>query len=61
MSVHPTTTSAEIEFVCESIRLLSENHQEWAKEYQYNPKTNEFNHKVAASIEKERVADWFKV
>jgi selenocysteine lyase/cysteine desulfurase len=61
MSVHPTTTSAEIEFVCESIRLLSENHQEWAKEYQYNPKTNEFNHKASASLEKERVADWFKV
>ena len=61
MSVHPTTTSAEIEFVCESIRLLAENHQEWAKEYQYNPKTNEFNHKAAASLEKERVATWFKV
>ena len=61
MSVHPTTTSAEIEFVCESIRLLSENHQEWAKEYQYNPKTNEFNHKASASLEKERVATWFKV
>jgi selenocysteine lyase/cysteine desulfurase len=61
MSVHPTTTSAEIEFVCESIRLLAENHNEWAKEYQYNPKTNEFNHKAAASLEKERVATWFKV
>lgn len=61
MSVHPTTTSAEIEFVCESIRLLSENHQEWAKEYQYNPKTNEFNHKTAVSLEKERVATWFEV
>jgi selenocysteine lyase/cysteine desulfurase len=61
MSVHPTTTSDEIEFVCESICLLSENHQEWAKEYQYNPKTNEFNHKAAASLEKERVATWFKV
>jgi selenocysteine lyase/cysteine desulfurase len=61
MSVHPTTTSAEIEFVCESIRLLSENHLEWAKEYQYNPKTNEFNHKASASLEKERVATWFEV
>jgi selenocysteine lyase/cysteine desulfurase len=61
MSVHPTTTSAEIEFVCESIRLLSENHQEWAKEYQYNPKTNEFLHNEIKSSENERVAAWFKV
>jgi selenocysteine lyase/cysteine desulfurase len=61
MSVHPTTTSAEIEFVCESIRLLSKNHLEWAKEYQYNPKTNEFLHKEVKSSEKERVAAWFTV
>jgi selenocysteine lyase/cysteine desulfurase len=61
MSVHPTTTSAEIEFVCESIRLLAANHQEWAKEYQYNPKTNEFLHKEVKSSEKERVAAWFTV
>jgi hypothetical protein len=61
MSVHPTTTSAEIEFVCESIRLLAAHHQEWAKEYQYNPKNNEFNHKAAVSLEKERVATWFQV
>jgi selenocysteine lyase/cysteine desulfurase len=61
MSVHPTTTSAEIEFVCESIRLLAANHQEWAKEYQYNPKTNEFLHNEIKSSEKERVAAWFKV
>lgn len=61
MSVHPTTTSAEIEFVCESIRLLAANHQEWANEYQYNPKTNEFLHKEVKSSEKERVAAWFTV
>lgn len=61
MSVHPTTTSAEIEFVCESIRLLAANHQEWSKEYQYNPKTNEFLHKEVKSSEKERVAAWFTV
>jgi selenocysteine lyase/cysteine desulfurase len=61
MSVHPTTTSAEIEFVCESIRLLAANHQEWANEYQYNPKTNEFLHKEIKSSEKERVVAWFKV
>ena len=61
MSVHPTTTSAEIEFVCESIRLLAANHQEWANEYQYNPKTNEFLHKELKSSEKERVAAWFTV
>jgi selenocysteine lyase/cysteine desulfurase len=27
MSVHPTTTNAEIEFVCTSIKALAENHK----------------------------------
>jgi hypothetical protein len=29
MSVHPTTTNAEIEFVCTSIKAF-ENHKTWA-------------------------------
>ncbi|MFK5981633.1 MAG: aminotransferase class V-fold PLP-dependent enzyme [Flavobacteriaceae bacterium] len=32
-SIHPTTTNAEIEFVCDSIILLSENYNEWVKDY----------------------------
>jgi selenocysteine lyase/cysteine desulfurase len=33
MSVHPTTTNAEIEFVCTSIKALAENHKTWALDY----------------------------
>lgn len=29
MSIHPTTTSAEIEYVCNAIKSLAENHKEW--------------------------------
>jgi len=32
-SIHPTTTNAEIEFVCDSIISLSENYEEWVKDY----------------------------
>ncbi|MEC4003698.1 aminotransferase class V-fold PLP-dependent enzyme [Flavobacterium sp. SUN052] len=61
MSIHPTTTSEEIKFVCESINELAANHQEWEKEYVYNGKTNEFVHKNAIHSEKEMVAKWFSV
>jgi selenocysteine lyase/cysteine desulfurase len=61
MSIHPTTTSEEIKFVCNSIKELASNHSEWEKEYVYNGKTNEFNHKNATESEKEMVADWFSV
>ena len=60
MSIHPTTTSEEIQFVCESIKAVAANHQEWAKEYEYNPKTNEFVHNKAVNAEKEMVAKWFE-
>ncbi|OAZ05119.1 cysteine desulfurase SufS [Flavobacterium succinicans] len=59
MSIHPTTTSAEIEYVCNAIQSLAENHKEWAKEYQYNAETNEFLHQNATSFENTLVAEWF--
>ncbi|HEX8574662.1 MAG TPA: aminotransferase class V-fold PLP-dependent enzyme [Flavobacterium sp.] len=59
MSVHPTTTNKEIEFVCESIKTLATNHQEWSKDYSYNPTSNEFIHKNAQPLEKEMVKQWF--
>ena len=59
MSIHPTTTSEEIQFVCESIKLLAQNHKEWALEYEYNSKTNEFVHKNAKHQEQEMVKSWF--
>ncbi|CAM2918852.1 Selenocysteine lyase/Cysteine desulfurase [Flavobacterium succinicans] len=59
MSIHPTTTSAEIEYVCNAIQSLAENHKEWAKEYQYNAETNEFLHQKATSFENKLVEQWF--
>ncbi|WP_460218625.1 aminotransferase class V-fold PLP-dependent enzyme [Psychroserpens sp. MEBiC05023] len=45
MSIHPTTTNDEIDFVCQSILELAKNHTEWAKDYEYDGGTNEFVHK----------------
>ncbi len=60
MSIHPTTTSAEIKYVCDSIKALASNHQDWEKEYVYNGKTNEFHHKNALHQEIEMVKGWFR-
>jgi selenocysteine lyase/cysteine desulfurase len=61
MSIHPTTTTEEIAFVCESIKELAINHKQWEKEYIYNGKTNEFVHKNAENYEKDMVDSWFSV
>jgi selenocysteine lyase/cysteine desulfurase len=59
MSIHPTTTSEEIQMVCQSIKELAENHKEWSADYVYNFKTNEFRHKSAKQLEKAMVDKWF--
>lgn len=59
MSIHPTTTTEEIKFVCDSIKELASNHSEWEKEYVYNGKSNEFLHKNATETEKVMVTSWF--
>ncbi|WP_430400932.1 aminotransferase class V-fold PLP-dependent enzyme [Flavobacterium sp.] len=61
MSIHPTTTTEEITYVCNSIKELAANHLELAKEYVYNPKSNEFNHQKAQFKEKDMVANWFSI
>ena len=60
MSIHPTTTCNEIDYVCESLIALAENHEEWAKDYEYNKANNEFIHKTFVPKNDVRVSDWFQ-
>jgi selenocysteine lyase/cysteine desulfurase len=61
MSIHPTTTTAEIEYVCSSIKSLAENHISWTLDYDYNKETNEFVHKDALALEGTLVQNWFSL
>ncbi len=61
MSIHPTTTTDEVDYVCNSIQALAENHKEWSKDYEYNKTSNEFVHKQALHSEKEMVENWFQL
>ena len=45
MSIHPTTTNAEIAYVCNAIIALAQHHENWAKDYDYSRSDNEFIHK----------------
>ena len=59
MSIHPTTTSQEIEYVCNSIKEVALNFKLWEKDYFYNSSTNEFSHFKALNSEQELVNKWF--
>jgi selenocysteine lyase/cysteine desulfurase len=60
MSIHPTSTDEEVVFICNSIKELSENIDNWKNDYEYNGLTNEFVHKEDDRFEKELVENWFK-
>ena len=59
MSIHPTTTDKEVLFICEAIVSLATNYEEWAEEYTYDEKSNEFLHNSFQSKESELVRKWF--
>lgn len=60
MSIHPTTTTAEINYVCDSILELSKNHESWQEDYTYDKWTNEFTHKANAIDNKPgQIEAWF--
>lgn len=61
ISIHPTTTNEEVDFVCASIIELAQNHLDWAKNYSYNSNTNEFVHLQNQNLEKKMVSSWFEM
>jgi selenocysteine lyase/cysteine desulfurase len=60
MSIHPTITNKEVLFVCESIKKVAKNFEEWGKDYEYDAIKNEFIYKFKEPLEKELVNNWFK-
>ena len=59
MSIHPTTTSDEVMFICNSIKELAANHKIWKLDYKYDKSNNEFLHINSKDLEKELVSKWF--
>ncbi|MDZ7845972.1 MAG: hypothetical protein U5L96_03965 [Owenweeksia sp.] len=37
ISLHPTMTDAELDFILQAVRQIAENGKEWAKDYYYEP------------------------
>ena len=60
LSIHPTITNAEIDHVCKSVKELSQNHKEWARDYDYDKNMNEFIHKSEIN-KSETVNKWFEL
>ena len=48
MSIHPTMSDNEIIYLLDSVKELAENFEDWARDYEYSPKTNEYAFKESA-------------
>jgi len=59
MSIHPTMTNQEIEFICDAIKEIANNFEEWGIDYTYNAIKNEFIHKSNKTIESYITKHWF--
>ena len=60
MSIHPTMTDEEIDYILESIKALAKNHKEWAKDYMYCREHNDFKHIFDPHVEQNLVDKWFE-
>ena len=61
MSVHPTMSNQDVDFIVNAIEELAENHHSWSRDYSYNKSKNTFlykNQKFALD-NKNRGESWF--
>jgi len=61
LSVHPTMTNAEIDFIMEAIELTVCHFQDWMKDYTYDPISNEYSFKGIEAKEQGKIEAWFTV
>ncbi|MDO6739011.1 aminotransferase class V-fold PLP-dependent enzyme [Wenyingzhuangia sp. 2_MG-2023] len=61
MSIHPTMTNAEINFICDAIKTVAEHYETWGEDYDYNTSKNEFIHISKPNTEEKIVNSWFQI
>jgi selenocysteine lyase/cysteine desulfurase len=60
LSLHPTMTNQEVEFIMDAIESTASNFQEWMKDYDYDASSNEYMLRDGIDKEQHFVRDWFK-
>jgi len=62
-SLHPTMTDKEVRLILHAVEEITLNHREWAKEYVYLPRNNEYVHFTQQDqpLEDKIMRDWFKL
>jgi selenocysteine lyase/cysteine desulfurase len=61
MSIHPTTTTADVDYMLEAISETASHIGQWEQEYRYVAATNEYQHIRASGPRFPGVEEWFRV
>ncbi len=61
MSLHPTTTDSEIEYIIDAVEYITLNHSALASEYLHDLKKNKFVHKSFPELSEEGLAHLFEM
>lgn len=59
LSLHPTMTDSELEWVLKALGEIGANIEAWSSDYIYNCHTNEYRHKDDNGEARERIKAWF--
>lgn len=62
LSIHPTMTTAEADYILDAIEETSKNYREWMKDYRYDEHRNEYENLLEEETEKikARIENWFE-
>jgi selenocysteine lyase/cysteine desulfurase len=60
LSLHPTMTNNELDYILSALRETVKNAREWEKDYRYSSKTNEFYNIKYENQCSEIIDGWFK-
>ncbi|MEI7423065.1 MAG: aminotransferase class V-fold PLP-dependent enzyme [Prolixibacteraceae bacterium] len=61
LSLHPTMTNDELYYILDAIKQIQTHHSEWAVDYIYLNKTNEFRHSSEVEDKTIYVKPWFEL
>jgi len=59
LSVHPTISNSELQYICDSLKALAQNIEQWSKDYIYLADKNDYIHKSLPEFDQKMVKKWF--
>jgi selenocysteine lyase/cysteine desulfurase len=61
MSVHPTMTDHELQYIIDAIAKVVTHADEWVEDYKFHEEVNEFFHKSKEKDMSETITGWFEI